>query len=155
AGFTGLRLGYTVIPSDLVVDGVKLRDLWARRHGTKYNGAPYIVQKAGEAIYSEKGKKEVRELVSYYMDNASIILNGLERAGFTAYGGVNAPYIWLKTPEKMGSWEFFDKLLEEAFVVGTPGVGFGAHGEGFLRLTAFGDKERTREAVERIVKTMS
>ena len=150
AGFTGVRLGFTVIPKDLKVEGVRLYDLWARRHGTKYNGAPYIIQRAGEAVYSEAGRAEVRALVSYYMENASYILKGLKSAGYSVSGGVNAPYIWLKTPDGLNSWEFFDKLLREANVVGTPGCGFGPSGEGYLRLTAFGDKNRTKEAVDRI-----
>ena len=157
AGFTGVRLGFTVIPKDLKVEGVRLYDLWARRHGTKYNGAPYIIQRAGEAVYSEAGRAEVRDLVGYYMENASYILKGLKSAGYSAFGGVNAPYIWLKTPEGLSSWEFFDELLREANVVGTPGCGFGPSGEGYLRLTAFGDKDRTKEAVDRIsnlAKTM-
>lgn len=150
AGFTGLRLGYTVIPKDLVVDGVSLHSLWSRRHGTKYNGAPYIVQKAGEAVYSKEGKAELAQQVAYYMENARIIREGLQEAGYTAYGGVNAPYIWLKVPGKMTSWEFFDKLLEGANVVGTPGSGFGSSGEGFFRLTAFGTKENSERALQRI-----
>ncbi|MBR5359705.1 MAG: LL-diaminopimelate aminotransferase [Lachnospiraceae bacterium] len=150
AGFTGVRLGFTVIPKDLIVEGVRLHDLWARRHGTKYNGAPYIIQRAGEAVYSDAGKAEVRGLVGYYMDNASYILNGLKKAGFNVSGGVNAPYIWLETPNGMNSWDFFDLLLDKAHVVGTPGSGFGPSGEGYLRLTAFGDKDRTKEAVDRI-----
>lgn len=152
AGFTGVRLGYTVIPKELVRDGVSLHTLWARRHSTKYNGAPYIVQKAGEAVYSETGKAEVKALVDYYMKNAAYILEGLKTAGYTVSGGVNAPYIWLKTPDKMTSWEFFDYLLEKANVVGTPGSGFGPHGEGYFRLTAFGTYENTVEAVDRIKK---
>lgn len=152
AGFTGLRLGYTVVPKDLEIDGVKLHSLWARRHGTKFNGAPYIVQRAGEAIYSEQGKKEVRALVDYYMNNASVIYNGLKSAGYEVYGGKNAPYIWLRTSDDMLSWEFFDYLLGKAQVVGTPGVGFGPCGEHFFRLTAFGNADRTKEAVERIAK---
>ena len=129
---------------------MSLNSLWARRHSTKYNGAPYIVQRAGEAVYSEKGKKEIKELVAYYMKNASYILNGLKDAGYTVSGGVNAPYIWLKTPDNMTSWEFFDYLLEKANVVGTPGSGFGPSGEGYFRLTAFGNYENTVEAVDRI-----
>jgi len=152
AGFTGLRLGYTVVPKDLEIDGVKLHSLWARRHGTKFNGAPYIVQRAGEAIYTDEGKKEVRALVDYYMNNASVIYNGLKSAGYEVYGGKNAPYIWLRTPDDMLSWEFFDYLLGKAQVVGTPGVGFGPCGEHFFRLTAFGNADRTKEAVERIAK---
>lgn len=152
AGFTGLRLGYTVVPHDLVVEGVKLRDLWARRHGTKYNGAPYIVQRAGEAVYSEEGKAQVKELIEYYMRNARYIGEGLKSMGYEIFGGVNSPYIWLKTPEGEDSWSFFDRLLHKAQVVGTPGVGFGPHGEGYFRLTAFGDYEKTKEAVDRIRK---
>lgn len=150
AGFTGLRLGFTVIPKDLVREGVQVHSLWARRHGTKFNGAPYIVQKAGEAIYTSQGQNEVRELVGYYMTNASYILNGLQEAGYTVSGGINAPYIWLKTPDGMSSWEFFDYLLSKAHVVGTPGAGFGPSGEGYFRLTAFGAHEATKEAIERI-----
>lgn len=152
AGFTGLRLGFTVIPKSLKADGVSLRDMWARRHGTKYNGAPYIVQRAGEACYSEEGKASLRELVSYYMKNAAAIREGLSSMGYTVYGGVNAPYIWLKTPDGMTSWEFFDYLLENAGVVGTPGSGFGPSGEGFFRLTAFGTYENSLAALERIRK---
>ena len=151
AGFTGVRLGFTVIPKSLSVDGVTLHSLWARRHGTKYNGAPYIVQRAGEAVYSEEGKKEIRGLVDYYMNNATYILNGLKAAGYEVSGGVNAPYIWLKTPKGMSSWEYFDYLLNNASVVGTPGSGFGPSGEGYFRLTAFGDADKTKEAVDRIV----
>ena len=129
AGFTGVRLGYTVVPKDLKCGDVQLHSLWARRHGTKYNGAPYIVQRAGEAVYSDAGKAQLKEQVAYYMQNAKVIYEGLKNAGYSVSGGVNAPYIWLKTPDKMTSWEFFDKLLHEANVVGTPGSGFGAHGE--------------------------
>lgn len=152
AGFTGTRLGYTVVPKDLKQGDVTLHSLWARRHGTKYNGAPYIVQRAGEAVYSPEGKRQLKEQVGYYMENARIILEGLKEAGYTVSGGVNAPYIWLKTPGKMTSWEFFDYLLENANVVGTPGSGFGPSGEGYFRLTAFGSRENTIEAVERIKK---
>ena len=150
AGFTGVRLGYTVIPKDLKVGDVSLHALWARRHGTKYNGAPYIIQRAGEAVYSEAGKRETKELVAYYMKNAAYILDGLKSAGYQVSGGVNAPYIWLKAPKGMSSWEFFDYLLEKANVVGTPGSGFGPSGETYFRLTAFGSYENTVEAVERI-----
>lgn len=152
AGFTGVRLGYTVVPKDLKCGDVQLHSLWARRHGTKYNGAPYIVQRAGEAVYSEEGKAQLKEQVAYYMQNAKVIYEGLKNAGYSVSGGVNAPYIWLKTPDKMTSWEFFDKLLHEANVVGTPGSGFGAHGEGYFRLSAFGSHENTIKAVERITK---
>lgn len=150
AGFTGVRLGYTVIPKDLKCGGVTLHSLWARRHGTKYNGAPYIVQRAGEAVYSPEGKKQLKEQVAYYMKNAGYILNGLKDAGYTVSGGINAPYIWLKAPKGMTSWEFFDYLLENANVVGTPGSGFGPSGETYFRLTAFGTYENTVEAVDRI-----
>ena len=150
AGFTGVRLGYTVIPKDLKCGDTQLHALWARRHGTKYNGAPYIVQRAGEAVYTEAGKAQLKEQVGYYMNNAKVIFNGLQDAGYTVSGGVNAPYIWLKTPDNMTSWEFFDHLLEDANVVGTPGSGFGPSGEGYFRLTAFGNYENTVEAIERI-----
>lgn len=152
AGFTGLRLGYTVVPKDLKCGDVSLNTLWARRHGTKYNGAPYIVQRAGEAVYSEAGKQQLSEQVAYYMNNAKVIYEGLSSAGYTVSGGVNAPYIWLKTPGKMTSWEFFDYLLTEANVVGTPGSGFGPSGEGYFRLTAFGTYENTIRAIDRMKK---
>ncbi|MEE3480929.1 MAG: LL-diaminopimelate aminotransferase, partial [Lachnospiraceae bacterium] len=151
AGFTGLRLGATVIPKDLKRNGSSLHDMWARRHGTKFNGAPYIVQRAGEAVYSAEGKKQTGEQVAYYMENARMIREGLEKAGYTVYGGVNAPYIWLKTPG-VSSWDFFDYLLDNAHVVGTPGSGFGPAGEGYFRLTAFGTHENTKAALERIAK---
>lgn len=150
AGFTGLRLGFTVIPKELRTEGVSVRDLWARRHGTKYNGAPYIIQRAGEAVYSESGRKQIRDQISWYMGNAGIISEGLKKAGYEVSGGVNAPYIWMKTPGDMTSWEFFDYLLENANVVGTPGSGFGSHGEHYFRLTAFGNRENTIEAISRI-----
>ncbi len=150
AGFTGLRLGFTVVPKDLKCGEVSLHSLWARRHGTKYNGAPYIVQKAGEAVYSPEGKKQLADQVAYYKRNAKVIYQGLKEAGYTVSGGVNAPYIWLKTPKGMDSWKFFDYLLEEANVVGTPGSGFGPNGEGYFRVTAFGTYENTLEAIHRI-----
>lgn len=150
AGFTGVRLGFTVIPKELKSGDVSLHALWARRHGTKYNGAPYIIQRAGEAVYSEAGKVQLKDQVGYYMSNAKVIKEGLANAGFTVYGGVNAPYIWLKTPDKMTSWEFFDYLLENGNVVGTPGSGFGPSGEGYFRLTAFGSHENTLKAIGRI-----
>ena len=150
AGFTGVRLGFTVVPKELKCNDVSLHALWARRHGTKFNGAPYIVQRAGEAVYSEAGKRELKEQVAYYMNNAKTIKNGLKDAGYEVYGGTNAPYIWLKTPNNMTSWEFFDYLLENANVVGTPGSGFGPSGEGYFRLTAFGNHENTVKALERI-----
>ena len=150
AGFTGVRLGFTVVPKELKCGDVSLHAMWARRHGTKFNGAPYIVQRAGEAVYSDAGKAQLKDQVAYYMNNAKTIKTGLAEAGFTVYGGVNAPYIWLKTPDQMTSWEFFDYLLENANVVGTPGSGFGPSGEGYFRLTAFGNYENTVKALERI-----
>lgn len=150
AGFTGVRLGFTVIPKDIKCGDVMLHSLWARRHGTKYNGAPYIVQRAGDAVYSAEGKAELKEQVAYYMKNARTIKDGLAAAGYTVFGGVNAPYIWLKTPDNMSSWDFFDYLLENVNIVGTPGSGFGPSGEGYFRLTAFGSYENTVEALERI-----
>lgn len=152
AGFTGVRLGYAVVPKDLEFGGASLNAMWARRHGTKYNGAPYIVQRAGEAVYSEAGKAQLKEQVAYYMRNAKTIYDGLKDAGYDVFGGVNAPYIWLKTPNSMTSWEFFDYLLEKANVVGTPGSGFGPSGEGYFRLTAFGSYENTVAALDRIRK---
>lgn len=152
AGFTGVRLGAAVIPKDLKCGDVTLHSLWARRHGTKYNGAPYIVQKAGEAVYSEAGKAQLKEQIAYYMKNARVIYEGLKSAGYQVSGGVNAPYIWLETPGGMTSWEFFDYLLERGNVVGTPGSGFGPSGEGYFRLTAFGSYENTVAAIERIKK---
>ena len=150
AGFTGVRLGFTVIPKDLESGGTKLHTLWARRHGTKYNGAPYIIQKAGEAVYSEEGKKQLAGQVAYYMNNAKYVREELKAAGYEVYGGVNAPYIWMRTTGNMTSWEFFDYLLEKANVIGTPGSGFGPSGEGYFRLTAFGTYENAVEAVKRI-----
>ena len=150
AGFTGTRLGFTVIPKELKQGDVMLNSLWARRHGTKFNGAPYIIQRAGEAVYSEAGKKQTAEQVAYYMNNAKTIREGLSEAGYKVSGGVNAPYVWLQVPEGMTSWEFFDYLLENANVVGTPGSGFGPSGEGYFRLTAFGSLENTKKAMERI-----
>lgn len=152
AGFTGVRLGATVIPKDIKSKDVTLHSLWARRDGTKYNGAPYIVQKAGEAVYSEAGKVQLKEQVAYYMNNAKVIYQGLKDAGYNVSGGVNAPYIWLETPKGMTSWQFFDHLLENAGVVGTPGSGFGPSGEGYFRLTAFGSYENTVAAIDRIKK---
>lgn len=153
AGFTGLRLGATVIPKDLRDhNGVALWNLWARRHGTKYNGAPYIVQRAGEACYTKEGKEEIREMVGRYMHNAAFIRKSLADMGYATYGGVNSPYIWIRTPNNLTSWEFFDLLLSKANVVGTPGSGFGPSGEHFFRLTAFGSEENSVEAMERIRK---
>ena len=149
AGFTGVRLGFTVVPKELKCGDASLNAMWARRHGTKFNGAPYIVQRAGEAVYSKDGKAQLKDQVAYYMRNAATIKNGLKEAGYTVFGGVNAPYIWLKTPDQMTSWEFFDHLLQDANVVGTPGSGFGPSGEGYFRLTAFGTYENTLAAIER------
>ena len=150
AGFTGTRLGFTVIPKELECGGVTLHSLWARRHGTKFNGAPYIIQAAGAAVYTEEGRRQTGEQIAYYMNNAKIIREGLETAGYEIYGGKDAPYIWLKTPDNMTSWEFFDYLLEKLNIVGTPGSGFGPSGEGYFRLTAFGSLENTKKAMERI-----
>ena len=152
AGFTGTRLGYTVVPKELKCGEVMLNSLWARRHGTKFNGAPYIMQVAGASVYSDEGRKQTKEQIAYYMNNAKIIREGLQAAGYSVSGGVNAPYIWLETPKGMTSWEFFDYLLTKANVVGTPGSGFGPSGEGYFRLTAFGTYESTLEAIERIKK---
>ncbi len=151
AGFTGLRLGATVIPKDLKdKKGQALHPLWARRHGTKYNGAPYIVQRAGEACYSPEGRAQIQAMVGDYMKNASFIRQSLADMGYQAFGGQDSPYIWLRTPGDMTSWEFFDFLLEKAWVVGTPGSGFGPSGEHYFRLTAFGSYESSVEAMERI-----
>ena len=152
AGFTGVRLGFTVIPRDLVRGGQSLAKLWLTRQENKFNGVSYIIQRAGEAVYTPAGQEQTAAQVAYYMNNAKVIREGLTAAGMTAFGGVNAPYVWLKTPGSMTSWEFFDYLLENAGVVGTPGSGFGPHGEGFFRLTAFGSAENTKAAIERIQK---
>lgn len=154
AGFTGTRCAYTVVPKELKREGMSLNQLWARRQSTKFNGAPYIVQKGAAAIYTEQGKKEIRSVIDYYMNNAKVIRDGLTKAGLTVYGGVNAPYIWAKTPDGMKSWDCFDKLLKEAGVVTTPGAGFGPSGEGYIRLTAFGSAEATAEAVERLANIL-
>ena len=155
AGFTGVRCAYLVIPKQVTGytksgEEVPLNKLWNRRTCTKFNGTSYIVQRAAEAIYTEEGQKQIKENINYYLNNAKIIKEGLEEAGYTVYGGVNSPYVWIKVPEGLTSWEFFDKLLEEVNIVGTPGSGFGPHGEGYFRLTAFGTKENTEEAIERI-----
>ena len=152
AGFTGVRLGFTVVPKELKCGDVSLNAMWARRHGTKFNGAPYIIQRAGEAVYTDAGQAQIKEQVAYYMRNGKVIYEGLKEAGYEVYGGVNAPYIWLKTPQGMTSWDFFDYLLKEANVVGTPGSGFGPSGEGYFRLTAFGSYENSVRALERIKK---
>ena len=152
AGFTGLRLGYAVVPKDLVRGGASLHAMWARRHGTKFNGAPYIVQRAGEAVYSAEGQAQMKEQIGVYRRNAKVILDVLTAAGYTVYGGVNSPYVWLRTPENMTSWAFFDWLLEEKNIVGTPGSGFGPCGEGYFRLTAFGTYEDSAEAMARLAQ---
>lgn len=150
AGFTGTRCAYTVIPKDLVMDGTSLNTMWNRRHTTKFNGVPYVIQRAAEAAYSEEGFKQCKENVDYYLENARIIREALTEAGLTVFGGENAPYIWAKCPDGMGSWEFFDKLLNEAQVGTTPGEGFGPSGEGYVRLTAFNTKENTETAMKRV-----
>ena len=150
AGFTGLRLAFTVMPHDLRVGGVSLNKLWNRRQTTKFNGASYLAQKAGEAVYTEPGQREIAEVIAYYQQNARQIRQGLSDLGLEASGGVNAPYIWLRTPDNTSSWDFFDTLLQQAQVVGTPGSGFGPGGEGYFRLTAFGSHARTAEAMDRI-----
>ena len=155
AGFTGVRCAYTVIPKELKAytsagEEVSLNSLWNRRQCTKFNGVPYITQRAAETIYTEEGQKQIKDNIRYYQENAQIIREGLEKAGYTIFGGKNAPYIWLKVPKEYTSWEFFDYLLENANIVGTPGTGFGPSGEGYFRLTAFGSRENTIEAMERI-----
>ena len=150
AGFTGTRCAYTVVPKALVVNGTSLNALWNRRQCTKFNGVPYIIQKGAEAVYSDEGHKQIRENIEYYLENAKIIRNALSDAGVEVYGGVNSPYVWAKTPDGMKSWDFFDKLLEEANVVTTPGEGFGPSGEGYIRFTAFSTRENTIRAMERI-----
>ena len=150
AGFTGTRCAYTVVPKELERDGANLNALWSRRQSTKYNGVPYIIQRGAAAVYTPEGRAQIMANIDYYRNNSLIIREGLTSAGFECFGGVNAPYVWLKTPNGMGSWEFFDLVLDRANVATTPGVGFGPSGEGFVRLTAFGNVDATREAVERI-----
>ena len=150
AGFTGTRCAYTVVPKELTVGGESLNAMWNRRQCTKFNGVPYVIQRAAEAVYSDEGYAETRENIKYYMENARIIRESFSEAGLEVYGGENAPYIWAKTPDNIGSWEFFDILLKEAGVVTTPGAGFGPSGEGYIRLTAFSTKENTVGAMERI-----
>lgn len=152
AGFTGMRCGYTVVPKALIRGGASLREMWNRRQSTKFNGASYIIQCGAAAVYSDRGKRQVRANIDYYMNNAKIIASGLQEAGITFYGGENAPYIWFKAPHETDSWALFDRLLNEANVITTPGVGFGPCGEGYIRLTAFGNAAETAEAVKRIVK---
>lgn len=150
AGFTGVRCGYTVVPKKLMRDGVSLHSMWTRRQSTKFNGVSYIVQRGAEAIYTETGRREIKETISYYMDNARLIRTGLKAAGLTVFGGEHAPYIWAKTPSGLSSWDFFDLLLKRTGIVVTPGAGFGPHGEGYVRLTAFGTAENTKQALTRI-----
>ena len=155
AGFTGTRCAFIVIPKELngiTSNGekVSINQLWNRRHTTKFNGVSYPIQKAAAACYSDSGKKEVRDNILYYMENAKIIREGISKNGYEVYGGVNAPYIWLKTPKSMTSWDFFDSLLNKVQVVGTPGSGFGPSGEGYFRLSAFGKREDVIEAVSKI-----
>ena len=155
AGFTGVRCGYTVIPKEVSATTLKgervfLNKLWHRRQCTKFNGTSYITQRGAEAIYSPEGKKQIRQTINYYMNNAKLMKEGLEACDLQVYGGTNAPYLWVKTPDGLSSWKFFEKLLYEVFIVSTPGVGFGPSGEGYLRLTAFGDHDDTIEAIQRI-----
>src|SRR5207245_2608246 len=155
AGFTGMRLAYTVVPKEMRGRGAdgqstSLNALWARRTAIKSNGPPYVIQRAAAAVYTSEGQKQVRALIDFYMENARIIGGGLAAAGLTVYGGRNAPYIWVRTPPSVSSWDFFDRVLGEAHVVGAPGAGFGPSGEGYFRLTAFGSRPQTEEAVERI-----
>lgn len=155
AGFTGTRCGYTVVPKSLTAlsesgEKVQLNKLWNRRHSTKFNGTSYVVQRAAEAIYSPEGKKQVRTLIDYYMENVRIIRESLQKAGFSTFGGVNAPYVWVKTPAGMSSWDYFDFLLKEKNIVCTPGAGFGTNGEGYVRFSAFGSRENTIAAMKRI-----
>ena len=154
AGFTGTRCAYTVVPSKLMRGGVSLRDLWNRRQSTKFNGVPYVVQRGAAAIYTEQGRQEVRETIDFYLQNAATILHGLRSAGIQVSGGENAPYIWMKAPDGMDSWALFDKLLQEAHIVCTPGVGFGPCGEGYIRLPAFGTAEDAAEGVRRITAVL-
>jgi LL-diaminopimelate aminotransferase len=154
AGFTGNRCAYTVIPKELIRGGVSLRDMWNRRQGTKFNGVPYVIQRAAEAVFTPEGQIQIKESINYYLNNAKVIREGLTKAGLTVYGGANAPYIWCRTPDGIGSWDFFDLLLHKACVVTTPGAGFGPSGEGYIRLTAFGTAENTCEAVERIASIL-
>ena len=155
AGFTGTRCGYTVVPEAIEKDGLSVNKMWLRRQTTKFNGVPYIVQRGAAAVFTKEGREQISKNLDYYRANAKVIAGGLKELGIWFTGGENSPYIWLKCPNGMKSWEFFDYLLENAQVVGTPGAGFGVNGEGFFRLTAFGSAEVTKEAVERIKKLLS
>ncbi len=152
AGFTGTRCGYTVVPEELCFDGASLNKFWLRRQTTKFNGVPYIVQRGAAAVFTPEGQKQIHENIEYYMENARVIASAMEKLGIWFTGGKNSPYIWLQCPGGRSSWEYFDYLLEEKNLVGTPGAGFGKNGEGFFRLTAFGSQEATREAVQRLSK---
>lgn len=154
AGFTGTRCAYTVVPKELVFDGVSLNRIWGRRQATKFNGVSYPIQRAAAAVYTEAGQKQIMENIDYYRKNAQIIREGLEKAGVQVFGGVHAPYIWMKVPGNLSGWDFFDLLLDKAHVVGTPGEGFGPSGAGYFRLTAFNTLEKTKEAVKRIVQVL-
>lgn len=154
AGFTGTRCGYTVVPKELVRQNVSLNQMWARRQSTKFNGTAYVIQRGAEAVYTAAGQAQVKANIAYYLENAATIRSGLAGAGLTVYGGENAPYIWCKTPAGLDSWSFFDQLLQKAHVVTTPGAGFGPNGEGYIRLTAFGDKDATAQAVARIAAVL-
>lgn len=155
AGFTGVRLGYCVIPNDLIRSGQNLNKLWSRRQNIKFNGASYIVQKGGEAVYSAEGRTQIEKNIMYYKNNARNIKEGLESVGLKAYGGIHSPYVWCKTPDGVSSWEFFDELLQKCYIVTTPGAGFGPSGEEYIRLTGFGTRENTEEAISRIKKLFS
>ena len=150
AGFTGTRCAYTVVPKELKRSGVSLNQMWARRQTTKFNGTPYVTQRGAEAVYSAEGRIQIKENIDHYMQNAAIIRENLIKSGFTVFGGVNAPYIWMKTPDGISSWDFFDHLMRRFHIIGTPGSGFGPCGEGYFRLTAFGSREKTIEAMERL-----
>ena len=155
AGFTGARCGYTVVPLELERDGMSLNAMWNRRQTTKFNGASYVIQRGAAAVYTPEGERQVEETLDYYRANARTIKDGLTRAGLAVYGAVNSPYAWCKTPDDMPSWDFFTLLLEQAGVITTPGAGFGPSGEGYIRLTAFGDATATAEAVDRIGKVIA
>ena len=155
AGFTGTRCGYTIVPFGIQSNGQSLNKMWLRRQTTKFNGVPYIVQRGAEAVFTEEGMREIQNNLDYYRNNAAVIAAALDEAGVWYCGGKNSPYIWLRCPKNMGSWEFFDWLLETAHIVGTPGEGFGACGKGYFRLTAFGDAERTKQAAERLKKVLA
>ena len=155
AGFTGTRLGYTVIPKDLERSGLNLNAMWVRNRTTKTNGISYILQRGGAAVFTEEGQKQIHDNIRIYKENARVLMAVLDKAGIRYWGGKNAPYIWMQCPDGMGSWEFFDRLLNEIQVVGTPGEGFGACGEGFFRFSTFGDPADTREAASRLLKLLT